>query len=141
MKPPSIKKFDYLYLGSIVVGLIIFALTYQTAMEAAQAEIAASGTEIGDVGPGLLIGGLAFGIAVNLALWFLVSGLRIEFVKWILAIFAAWGVVSVLIGLTSGEMLLSQLLGLIPMAMSIAAIYFLFQPDAKAWFAERRRSD
>ena len=141
MKPPSIKKFDYLYLGSIVVGLIIFALTYQTALDGAQAEMAAAGQSGIEVGPGLIIGGLAFGIAINLALWFLVSGLRIEFVKWVLAIFAAWGVLSILTALAMGEAGVAQLLGLIPSVMSIAAIYFLFQPDAKAWFAERRRPD
>ena len=38
-------------------------------------------------------------------------------------------------GLLSGLNLVFTLIGNV---MTLAAIYFLFQPDAKAWFAEKR---
>ena len=135
MKPASIKKFDMLYLGSIVVGLIGFALNYGDLVETTNAELAAAGVE--GMAGGIMIGSLIFGIVINLALWFLISGLRIEFVKWILVLFAAWALFSLAatFGLLSGLNLVFTLIGNV---MTLAAIYFLFQPDAKAWFAEKR---
>ncbi|WP_226699655.1 hypothetical protein [Qipengyuania gaetbuli] len=135
MKPASIKKFDMLYLGSIVVGLIGFAFNYGDLVETTNAELAAAGVE--GMGGGIMIGSLIFGIVINLALWFLISGLRIEFVKWILVLFAAWAIFSLAttFGLLSGLNLVFTLVGNL---MTLAAIYFLFQPDAKAWFAEKR---
>ena len=134
MKPPSIKKFDYLFLGSLAVNLFIFILTYDDILAMAQKKIS-------EYGATALTAGVIFSLIVNLALWFLLSRQRIEAIKWVLAAFAAYTVGSILANLASGEYLGSQLLGLIPSVMSIAAIYFLFQPDAKAWFAERRRPD
>ena len=137
MKPSSIKKFDMLYLGAVVVGLIGFAVNYGAISERANADLAAAGME--GMAGGVMIGGLIFGVAINLALWFLVSVLRIEFVKWILALFAAYSLVSLFLGMNS-ELVggLNFVFGAISAAISIAAIWYLFQPDAKAWFAEKR---
>lgn len=137
MKPASIKKFDMLYLGSIVVGLIGFAVNYGTIADQANAELAAAGVE--GMGSGVMIGGVLVSVAISLALWFLVSVVRIEFVKWILAVFAGWSVLSLLMGV--GSELTSSLnlvFGVIGTVLGIAAIWFLFLPDAKAWFAEKR---
>lgn len=139
MKPASIKKFDVLYLGSIVIGLIGFAINYASISQLANAELAAAGAE--GIGAGVLIGGLMFGIAISLGLWFLVSVMRIEFVKWILALFAAYSVLSLLMSLgTEMGGGLNLVFGVLSTLVSIAAIWFLFQPDAKAWFAEKRGS-
>jgi len=137
MKPASIKKFDMLYLGSIVVGLIGFAVNYGAIADQANAQLAAAGAE--GMGSGIMIGGLLLGVAISLALWFLVSVARIELVKWILAVFTAWSVLSLLRG--AGSELtgsLNLVFGVIGTVLNVAAIWFLFQPDAKAWFAEKR---
>jgi hypothetical protein len=134
-KPPSVRKFDYLYLGSILMGLVVFALTYETALATARAGLDGTGAQIG---PGLLIGGLAFGIVINLALWFLVSGLRLGFVRWILGLFVAWGLFQVVLGFVREGVEPVQLAGLAPLAMSIAAIAFLFRRDASSWFSQPR---
>jgi uncharacterized membrane protein len=41
MKPAAIRKFDWLYLGSIAVGVLGFALTYGTLADSVSAELTA----------------------------------------------------------------------------------------------------
>ena len=136
MKPASVKKFDWLYLGSIIIGLAGVALNYENLVAAADAEMAAQGVE-GMMTGGFLIVSLLFGVSISLALWFCVSVLRIELVKWVIALFTAWSIVSY-IGSFDTRMDLSIISGLVSTVMTIAALYYLFQPDAKAWFAEKR---
>ncbi|QKG70850.1 hypothetical protein [Erythrobacter mangrovi] len=137
MKPSSIKNFDRLYIGSIVVGLIGFFFSYGAAVEQVSAELPEAGAG-GLVSGGLIIG-LVVGTAISLALWFLISVLRIELMKWILAIIAAFGILGLFVGLGS-ELATgtTQAFNTLSTLLSIAAIFFLFQPDAKAWFAEKR---
>ncbi|QPC98761.1 hypothetical protein [Qipengyuania soli] len=136
MKPASVKKFDMLYLGSVAVGLVGVALNYGNIVDAANAEMAAQGLEA-TMGGGVIVVSLLFGVVISLALWFLVSVLRIEMVKWIIALFTGWSVVSYIVSFDS-RMDLSIISGLVSTVMTVAAIYFLFRPDAKAWFAEKR---
>ena len=55
-----------------------------------------------------------------------------------IALFTAWSVISVLTAIITGSFNVSQISGIISTVMAVAAIYMLFQPDAKAWFAEKR---
>ena len=135
MKPASVKTFDYLYLGSIVIGVIGFALNYEALKNVANTELAASG--VGEMGGGILIGSVVFGVLVNLALWFAVSVMRVEFIKWVIGLFAVWGLVQSFGNLQQG-LALNLVLGLITSGMALIGLYFLFRPDAKAWFAEKR---
>ena len=134
MRPQSIKYFDYLYLGSIALGVLSFLLNYNAIAAEIDRETAETGVQIGS---GLAMGSLIFSVIVSLALWFLISRLRIEFVKWILIVFFFVG----LIGIPTVFAQLPNLqaiLSLIATVLQALAIYFLFQPDAKAWFAEKR---
>lgn len=137
MKPASIKKFDLFYLGSIAVGAIGFAIGYDTLVEQTNAQLAAEGIE--GLGAGAVIASLLLGIAINLALWFLVSVLRIEFVKWIVVLLTAWGVLSLALALGDG-LQATMISGIIATILSVIAVWFLFQPDAKAWFAQKREN-
>ena len=140
MKPASIRKFDWLYLGSIAVGLIGFALNYGTVADQASAELTAGGME--GATDALLIGSMLFGVAINVGLWFLISVLRIGFVKWILVLFVAWGLLSLGNSIASPQvMALNLVFGAISSVMVVASLYFLFQPEATAWLAQRRGDD
>lgn len=140
MKPAAIRKFDWLYLGSIAVGVLGFALTYGTLADSVSAELTASGME-GAAG-GFLIGSMLVGVAINVALWFLISVLRIGFVKWILLLFVAWGLLSFGISIASGQApALNLVIGAISSIMVVASVYFLFQPEATAWLAQKRDDD
>ena len=134
MRPQAIKNFDYLYLGSLALGIVSFMLNYGTVVAEVERETAASGIEMGS---GVAIGGLIFGLIISLALWFLISRLRIGIVKWVLVVFFVFG----LIGIPAMIAMLPSLqaiLSLVVTVMQAAAIYFLFTPEAKAFFAEKR---
>jgi len=76
MKPASIKKFDKLYLGSILVSLIGIVFGWDTMMTDMNTQIAASGTAVDGMGgivSGAAIGGIALGLGISLLLWALVS--------------------------------------------------------------------
>lgn len=143
MKPASIKKFDLLWLGSVVVGLIGIVLGWDLLMSQMGTELAAQadaqGIDAADAGSlafGTAIVVIAISVGLSLLLWALISVWRIEFVKWLIGLLAVYGVVSALIGLGVGANLLT-ISGLISALMGIAAVYFLFRPDAKAWFDEK----
>lgn len=139
MKPASIRKFDLLYLGSIALSIVGFALGYGAMTEMVQTELAAAGAaaEVGAMSSGMLIGGILFGVAISVAIWFLISVLRIEIVKWLLIVLTVWGATYIPAMFADGIQA-TDATSLVGTAMTIAAIYFLFQPDAKAWFAEKR---
>ncbi len=138
-KPESIRKFDLFYLGSIVVGLIGLALGWDSVAAEMNRQMAEDGIALDSgVSTTAIIGGVAFGTAISLALWFLISVLRIEFVKWILALFTAYSVLSILVGMTAGNFGTVQIAGIVSTIMAVVAIYMLFRPDAKAWFEEKR---
>lgn len=133
MQPNSIKKFDLLYLGAVALGLINGVLSYGMMKAELEAQLAGTGIE---VGMGSLIGGLAFSLVISLALWYLVSRLRIELVKWVMLAFLAFGLIGLPALFVNGFQF-TDIIAIIVFAMQAAAIYFLFQPDAKAWFAEK----
>ena len=133
-KPDSIRKFDKLYLGSIVLSLVNFALNYGALAEQVRQETAAAGVELGG---GVLLFGIAFSTLISLLLWFLVSRKRIGFIKWILLLLVVWSLVGLPEALANGIQG-TDILGLVVLAAQIAAIWFLFREDAKAWF---RRED
>ncbi|MBX7494697.1 hypothetical protein K3172_02365 [Qipengyuania sp. 6B39] len=141
MKPDSIRKFDWLYWASVIVGLLGLLLSWDMLTEMTAAELASSGVsaDAGDFAMATILGGAAFGLALNAALWFLISVLRIEVVKWVLVAMLAWTLFTFPAGIEmAGGFSLMQVPGVIGTALLAAAIFFLFRPDAKAWFAEKR---
>ncbi|WP_374407369.1 hypothetical protein [Pelagerythrobacter sp.] len=135
MRPDSIRKFDMFWLGALALGVVNFLLTYGSLKAQIDAQFAQSGLDA-DMGGAGLIGGFVFGIVINLALWFLVSRLRLEFVKWILILLILLGLTG-LPDLFATGVAVSIVLSLVAIVMQAAAIWFLFRPDAKAWFASK----
>lgn len=137
MRPQSIRYFDLAYLGSIAISVLGFALNYESFFAQVQNEMAQSGLEVGH---GFAIGTFAFGTAISLALWFLISILRVEIVKWVVIFFFVIGLFG-LPAAASQAMSVNGMIGIVSMVLQAVAIYFLFRPDAKAWFAEKKGGD
>ncbi|TIX49088.1 hypothetical protein [Alteraurantiacibacter aquimixticola] len=135
MRPDSIRNFDRLYLGAVALSMVSFVLTYSQVTAMLEAELAGSGAE--DIGGTALIIGIGIGTLISLGLWYLVSRMRIEFIKWILILLLVYSLAGVPQSLEMGFGL-STALGLVGLAMQAGAIWFLGRPDAKAWFAEKR---
>lgn len=140
MKPASIRKFDWLYLASVAISIAVVVLSYDQMMAQVNAELATQGARaegLEGVATGALMVGILFGFGISLLLWALISIWRVEFVKWILILFIGWGLVSSLTSLGTVPFDLMFAAGLLTSALSVVAVWFLFQPDAKAWFARR----
>ena len=132
-RPVSMKRFDLLYLGAMAVGLVNFALNYSQLAQIAETSMAASGVE--GMGGTALVIGVGGGFAISLLLWFLTSRMRLEFMKWVLFLLLAYNLVS----LPSAQVEFGQgtVLSIVGLAMQAGAMWFLFRPDSKAWFASK----
>jgi hypothetical protein len=131
MRPASITMFDRLFLGAIVLGILNTVVSYDETMAQLKADPAV--VEMGMATPGFLFGTAAFGFAISLLLWFLISRKAATVAKWILTVFTVIG--TLMIPFSLGELgLIAMILTLLVTAMQIAAIWMLFRPDAKLWF-------
>ena len=140
-KPAAIRYFTLLYLGAMVVGVVsgLINLDSTAAMIDSQfaddPTIAASGIE--GMGSSFVIGTMVIGVLFNLLMWFLIAVKRIGGLKWLLAVLLAYNVLTAIYAVTSGVGQVG-VIGAVTLAMQAVAIYFLFTPEAKAWFAARK---
>lgn len=144
MKPDSIKRFDWLYLGSVAVGIASVVLQWDAIVAATTAEVAAAGaTEFDDdMALGAVIFGTVVGVGISLILWLLISVFRIEIVKWLLCLLAAWSLANLPSLFSEAQDIgLAAVLSLVSTLLSLVALYFLFRSDAKEWFAAKRAHD
>ena len=131
MRPESIRRFDIFYLGSLALSVVDFFLERDAVVAQAEAQSRAANVSLGG---GFVTGAFVFWMALLLLLWFLASHKRSGVAKWIivlLAVIGLWGVP----GLVTGAFTTAKIVSLLSFVLSWVAIYFLFRPDAKGWFA------
>lgn len=131
MRPASITKFDQLYLGAMALGIVNSVIAFDSTMAQLQADPAVAGT--GMDGPGFIIGVSVFSFAIILLLWFFISRRASSIAKWVLVVFTVIGTLMLPMSLAAVPFF-QLIVTLIITAMQIAAVWYLFQPDAKAWF-------
>lgn len=131
MRPDSIRRFDLFYLGSLALSVIEFVINYHAVVASVEARTAAAGMQMG---AGLAIGSFVVGMAISLLLWFLVSRKRLVIAKWIIVLLFVLGLFGVP-ALVSGGLTVAKGLSLLAELSSAVAIFYLFRPDARAWFA------
>lgn len=130
MRPQSIHRFDRLYFFSVALGLANFALNFQAKL----AEIEMQRPRIGAGGALVfMFAVLGVTLALTLLLWWLVSRRASNVVRWLLTVFAVIGVIAVPLSLASEPPLAVAMTAIIA-AVQAAAVWFLFRPDAAAWF-------
>lgn len=133
MRPPSIVKFDQLYFVMIVLGLVGLVVNWETTMEQLEANPGLS--QIGLSGAGVLIGMFAFSIAISLLLWYFVSRRASNVARWIVIVLTVYGLITLPFTLFLVPMPLASLIvALVSAALQAAMVWFLFRPDAAAWF-------
>ncbi|MDE1468063.1 hypothetical protein [Aurantiacibacter sp. D1-12] len=134
MRPDSIRKFDLFFLASVAMGAVSSFLSHDAQVAALTAQWEPLG--MGDSSSAFVVGSSIVGILVNMLLWYLASRKRQSWVKWVLVVFVAFMLFGVVSALGSGFGSLS-IAGLITLLLRGIAVYFLFRPDAKEWFAEK----
>lgn len=130
MRPHSITMFEKLFLASLVLGAINFFVS----MPAMREQLAADPNAAAMVGDNFLIGVFIFSMLISLLLWYFISRRASNIAKWILVVFFVVGLV-MLPGSLGALPALPLIVSLLSTVLQGAAIYFLFRPDAKAWFA------
>jgi hypothetical protein len=135
MQPESIRKFTLFYLGSLVVSLVATFVGYDILTAQVEAQSAATGLAMGS---GAIVAGIALNVAITLLLWYLVARKGFVIAKWIIVLFFLFTVVTSISGIFAGGLAVHEGLSLLAIVLQAAAVYYLFQPDAKAWFAGER---
>ena len=129
MRPASIMMFERLYLAGLAIGLINFAVSYQTTATEVAADPALS--SLG--GMPFMLGALVVSTAISVLFGSLIARRASNAAKWILTVLTGIGAASLPFSLfTMGTVEL--VFTLVVFGMQVAAIWFLFQPDAKMWF-------
>jgi len=139
-KPDSMKKFDLFFWGSMAFSIIGMALGWGAIEEVmASEEMGATQAALGEGALQTITAiGLVVGLLIYVALWFLISVKRIEFIKWIYIALVAYGLIQLpasfeLVG-GFGAM---HIPGVISTVLSLLAIWMTFRPDSREWFAAR----
>ena len=142
-KPDSIKKFDMLFWASTVVSVIGLVIGWSSMQEIMAAEMAEVDGALGDGAmQGIVLISFIIGIGINVAIWALISLMRIEFVKWIYIALIAYGLVTMVSGYEDmGGFGMVHIPGVIATILSLLSVWMLFKPDAKEWFAAKRGAD
>ena len=135
MQPESIRKFTLFYLGALIVSLVGTFVGYDVLMAQIEAQSAATGLAMGS---GSIIAGIVLNVAITLLLWYLVARKGFVIAKWIIVLFFLFTLLTSISGVFAGGLAVHEGLGLLSIVLTAAAVYFMFQPDAKAWFSGDR---
>ena len=134
MQPSSIRKFTLFYLASFLVTLAATALNFEGLLATAEAQAGAR------LGFGILIASTLVWAAILLLLWYLIARKGFAIAKWIFVLFFLFNVVTSF-GIFAGGLTVSEGMALLALVLQAASAYYLFQPDAKAWFAGERAAE
>ncbi len=133
-RPPSIERFERLYLASFAVSLLGWAFSWQSTADrlAIDPKTAAFGW--------LLPAALALSGAITVLLWYLIARRASLAAKWVVTILTGLTVVRFVINLTvvfrGSVPMVATLLSAAIVVLSVAATVQLFKADARAWFGE-----
>jgi hypothetical protein len=138
-RPQSIITFERCYLGGVALGLANNALNWSNMQE----QMAA--TPNSQLLPDwFLPATIGVGLVITLLLWYFVARRASTVAKWILVVFFAIGLLGlpgIVAGVSSGLIApLMAIVGLITLALNAIAVWMLFRPDAKLWFAGQKTS-
>jgi hypothetical protein len=134
-RPQSIVNFERCYLGAFVLGLVNTALAWS----ATRATFDAS-PQAAMLGGWFLTATTLIGFAITLALWYFIARKGSAVAKWILVVLLGFGIVGALFALLMGTYPagLSGAIGIFNTVLQAVAVSFLFKPETKAWFGEKR---
>jgi hypothetical protein len=133
MRPRSIRQFEYCYLGSLLLGAAVTAMTWNANATAAEVQ------QIQSVfGSSFLPIFYVFVYALSLALWYFTARVPNIAAKWIVVGWFALTLIGVALSLVTGNVPsdLPSLLSIVAIVLNAGAVWLLFRPDARAWFGE-----
>ena len=133
MRPKSIVTFERLVLLGIILGIVNAFLVW----DQTQAALQAQGTAVGS---STVITIQAITVALYLLLVWFISRKGSPVAKWIYVVIAGLGLVLGLVGIqqTLAFGTVPAIITIVQYVLTLASIWMLFRPDAKAWFSDGR---
>lgn len=133
MRPRSIRYYELCYLGAVLASIVVTALTWGANGDTDQVK------QIEAVlGSSFLPIFYVFVFTLSLVLWYFTARDPNRVAKWIVVIWFGLSLLGWAAGLAVGNMPndLPGLLAVAGLVLNAVAIWFLFRPDARAWFGE-----
>jgi hypothetical protein len=135
IRPPSIVRYEQLYLASFALGLVASALSWNQ-----RAAIFAANPMLAGM-PWILSATVVIGIVISLTLWHFTARAPSIVAKWVVVVIAGFSVIGIatnLFALVAGRSpsLAASLISLLVSLLYIVAATLLFRADAKIWFGE-----
>lgn len=137
MRPQSIVMFERLFLLSLALSVISFAIGYS---EFSQQVLRDPAMRQLGLGAGFVIGLAVAGYALYLLLWYLIARKAANWPKWLLVVFLAFSLVS-LPRAIGGPWDLATVTAIAVYVLQIAAVSFLFRRDATDWLRGDREAE
>ncbi|MEP9401902.1 hypothetical protein [Sphingomonas sp. VNH70] len=141
MRPPSIVRFDRFYLLAIAVGLIGTILDWPNLI--AMIDNDPSFAPVRAIGGTLAAAFTGIGILISLTLWYFVARRGSVVAKWIVTVFTALSLGSLLLGISSGAVSgdVAGVLRMVGVVLQLIATIALFRRDARPWFTHDAPGD
>lgn len=133
MRPKSIVYYEYAYLGSVLLGIVVTAMTWTANNQTEDvAKIRAM------LGASFLPILYVFIYTLSLALWYFTARVPNTVAKWIVVGWFGLSVVGFGMALAAGNVPSDApaLLATAALVLNAVAVYLLFRPDARTWFGE-----
>jgi len=133
VRPKSIRLFELCYLGSILVGAVNTALTWaetNASVEAAQVKQM--------LGPWFVPLSAVFIYTLWLLLWYFTARARSNVARWVVVVFYVLSLIGFLftLGVAAKSDGATLALSVLSLALTTAAVFFLFRRDAAEWFGK-----
>ena len=138
MRPVSIVRFEQAYLGSIALWLLNLALGWKARLGSLESNPAIAGNpQMAELAQTMMIGTTVVMLALWLLLWYFTARRASDVAKWVVVALFGLSVIGLPFTLMSYPVVgaLSTVLSLGAFALTAYAVWLLFRPDAKAWFA------
>ncbi|WP_375381437.1 hypothetical protein [uncultured Sphingomonas sp.] len=133
MRPISIVNFERCYLGALLIGLVNAVVAMPTMLRNPQLMQASA-----VFGSWYLPTIIGVGFLIPLVLWIFAARRASVVAKWIIVVFFAIAVISMLVtafrGFPDGSGGVKGAVGVVAFVLQAVSVYLLFQPDAVAWF-------
>lgn len=136
-RPPSIVRFEQCYLGNLVLGFVVLAITWNSRLALFQQNPATAQLSQNAVYASLF-GGLLVGAVISLVLWYFAARQGSVVAKWIIVVFFALSILGMFYSFSTGQSArgLAGVLQIVGYVLYAVAVWLLFKPDSRAWFGE-----
>ena len=133
-RPQSIIWFERCYLAALLIGVLNVALQW----DQMNAKIAAMPNSAA-IGSWFLPLTLVISWGISLLLWYFTARRASNVAKWILTVLFVIGLIAVLPTVANGTFPtgLGGVISVVGLVLQAIAVWELFQPDARTWFAKR----